>query len=102
MRLKHYSDTKLKKELLEISGQYLNLNDYKIFIFGSRVSGKGDERSDIDVGIEGPKKIPLTTMAKMREAIEQLPILYEIELVDFKKVEPGFKKVALKNIENLN
>lgn len=57
MRLEFYSIQKLKKEITKIVGQYLNLSEYKVFFFGSRVSDKGDEHSDIDIGIEGPNEI---------------------------------------------
>jgi len=49
MRLEHYPIEKLKKEILEIIGKHLDLNKYKIFFFGSRVTGKGNDRSDIDI-----------------------------------------------------
>jgi septum formation topological specificity factor MinE len=40
MKLKHYPLKKLKKEILEIVGKYLDLKEYKVFFFGSRVSEK--------------------------------------------------------------
>ncbi|MDP3244669.1 MAG: nucleotidyltransferase domain-containing protein [bacterium] len=103
MRLEHYSAIKLKKEITTLVGRYLDLKNggYKIFFFGSRVTGKGDEKSDIDVGIEGKDKIAAKTMSKMKEEIENLSILYKIELVDFRKVSSDFKKVALKKIERI-
>lgn len=99
MRLEHYSEEKLKKELKEIVGKKLDLKSYRLFFFGSRTMGKGTERSDIDVGIEGPKEIPLQTMARLKEALEKLPLLYKVELVDFKNVPEDFRKIALQSIE---
>ena len=99
MRLEHYSETKLKKEILEILGKRLDLKKYKIFFFGSRVSGLGNERSDIDIGIEGPEKALDLAWLDIQEEIENFPSLYKIELVDFKRVTPIFKEVALQNIE---
>ena len=90
---------KLKKELLSIVGKHLDLNSHRLFFFGFRAGGKGSERSDIDVGIEGPEKISLPIMARMREEIEDLPLLYKIDLVDFKDVSFDFREVALQNIE---
>ncbi|MEK7189472.1 MAG: nucleotidyltransferase domain-containing protein [Patescibacteria group bacterium] len=52
-RLEYYPVEKLKKELKDIAAKYLDLKKYHLFFFGSRVTGKGSERSDIDVGIEG-------------------------------------------------
>lgn len=101
MRIEHYSLKKLKEEILGIVGKYLDLKQYKIFFFGSRVSGKGSEKSDIDVGIEGPQEIPFETMAKIKEEVDNLPTLYKIEIVDFSKVSPDFKEVAKQKIEVL-
>ncbi|MEK7659346.1 MAG: nucleotidyltransferase domain-containing protein [Patescibacteria group bacterium] len=101
MRIEHYPVQKLKKEIAEIIGQYLDLCEYKIFFFGSRVSDGGNQYSDIDIGIEGPLEIPYEIMAKIKEGVENLPILYKIEIVDFKKVSPDFRKVSSANQEYL-
>lgn len=101
MRLEHYPVEKLKQEILQIVGRHLNLDEYHLFFFGSRVNGKGTERSDIDVGIEGKSEIAVEIMGKIGEELEKLPILYKIELVDFKKVPADFRKVATKTIETI-
>lgn len=101
MKLEFYSVEKLKKEILEIVIKYLNLNKYKVFFFGSRVSGKNDEYSDIDVGIEGPEEIPTRVIYQIKEDIEDLPILYKIEVVDFYNVSSKFKKVASQHLESI-
>ena len=54
MKLAHYPEKKLKKEILEIIGKHLDLRKYKVFFFGSRVKGDNFPRADIDIGIEGP------------------------------------------------
>lgn len=99
MRLEHYPVEKLKKEILQIASRHLDLEDYHLFFFGSRVNGKGDERSDIDVGLEGKNEVPIEVMGRINEELSRLPILYKIELVDFKKVPPDFRKVALQAVE---
>ena len=101
MRIEFYPSEKLKKEILAIIGEYLDLKKYKVFFFGSRVEGKGNERSDIDIGIEGPEGILLGIMAQIQENIDNLPILYKIEVVDFKNVSPDFREVALQYIESI-
>lgn len=102
MRLEHYPEEKLKKEILEIIGKYLDVKQYKVFFFGSRVSGKGDERSDIDVGIEGLEPLPAGALLDIQEEIENLPTLYKVEVVDFSRVDERFKKVAQAHIEMIN
>lgn len=94
MRIEHYSLTKLKKEVAGIIAKYLDISKYKVFFFGSRVSSKGNEYSDIDIGIEGPEEIPYEIMAEIKEDIENLQTLYKIEIVDFKKVSSDFQQVS--------
>jgi predicted nucleotidyltransferase len=103
MKLEHYSEEKLKKEILEIIGKYLDLKKYKVFFFGSRVSGKGDELSDIDVGIEGVNKFDESIIYKIKEDIEEnLNILYKIDVVNFTDASEKFLKVASQFKEYIN
>ncbi len=102
MKTKFYPAEKLKKEILEIVGKYLERDSCRVFFFGSRVEGKGNERSDIDVGIEGLKEIPYEIMAKIKEDVENLPTLYKIDIVDFKKVSADFYEIALQNAETIS
>lgn len=81
--------------------KHLDLKRYKVFVFGSRMTGKGDEHSDIDIGIEGDKPIPRVIFSKIRDEIEDIPVLYTIELVDFKRVPKEFRDIALQNVEPL-
>lgn len=101
MRLRHYPKEKLAKELQAIFSKHLDMSQYKVFVFGSRVSGRGDDRSDIDIGIEGSNAVPDKIMAAIKEELEELPTLYRIDVVDFKTASPSFKQVALENIEPL-
>ena len=102
MRLEHESVEKVKNEVLKIISKYLDLQKYKVFFFGSRINGYSHERSDIDLGIEGPEAIPFLVLGKIKGEIEDLPILYKIEVVDFKNVSDKFKRVALEHAETIN
>ena len=102
MRLEHYSEKKLKKEILEIVGKRLDLKKYKVFFFGSRVKGDNFERSDIDIGIEGSEEISSGIKLDIEEEIEKIPTLYKIDFVDFKEVGKNFAKIAKEKIEILN
>ncbi|MEK7541952.1 MAG: nucleotidyltransferase domain-containing protein [Patescibacteria group bacterium] len=102
MRLEHYPEEKLKREILAILGRHLDLARYRVFFFGSRViPGKGTERSDIDIGIEGPP-IPTSVWFDILKELEEVPTLYTIQLVDFNTVAARFKEVALQHIETIS
>jgi hypothetical protein len=99
VRLEHASAENLKMVITQIIARHLDLGDYEVFFFGSRVSGTASERSDIDIGIEGPQKIPFSVLSQIREEIDELPVLYKIDVIDFKQASEGFRQVALKHIE---
>lgn len=67
---------------------------YRIFLFGSRAQGTAHERSDIDIGIEGPGPVPLEALSAIQEELDEAPTLYTIEVVDFTRVPEKFRRVA--------
>lgn len=71
---------------------------YRIFLFGSRASGTAHDRSDIDIGIEGPTPVPRATLVAIEDEIDEAPTLYTIEIVDFARVSDSFKRVAADRI----
>ncbi|MDP3764635.1 MAG: nucleotidyltransferase domain-containing protein [bacterium] len=101
MRLENYPSEKLKDQIIKIVGKHLDLSQYKVFFFGSRVSGGGDDRSDIDVGIDGLNPVPLGALLDIKDELDNLPVLYKIDVVDFKDISDQFRQVALEKIEEL-
>ena len=99
MQIEFYPNEKLKREILEIVKKHLDTRLWRVFFFGSRVRGDNFPRSDIDIGIEGPKSIPIKTKYKIKDDLENLPTLYKFDFVDFKNVSEKFRKEALKNVE---
>jgi len=71
---------------------------YRIFLFGSRTTGRAHARSDIDIGIEGPGPVPRETLAAIDDETEEVPTLYTIEVVDFARVSESFREVARQRI----
>lgn len=46
--------------------KHLDLNKYRVFVFGSRVTGKSSERSDIDIGIDGATAVSAVIMESIK------------------------------------
>ena len=86
--------------LKEILDKNLSGISYNAFIFGSQANKTSLIRSDIDVGIIA-EDITAYQLSKINAAIEELPMLYKIDLVNFMEVDAQFKSVALKNVEKL-
>jgi len=99
MRLEHRRVEDLERSLVQIFRSYPELAGSRFFFFGSRVTGRGDERSDVDVGILGSKPVPARVWLDLQDAVDDLPFLYKVDLVDFQRVSPAFREVALQATE---
>lgn len=84
------------KEILKVNLVGIN---YRAFIFGSQANINELKRADIDLGILGDQPISVQQLSKINESIENLPMLYNIDVVDFNEVDDRFKNIALKNTE---
>jgi uncharacterized protein len=71
---------------------------YRVFLFGSRAAGRATERSDIDIGIEGPAPVPGPALAAIHEELDESPTLYTVEVVDFTRVPEKFRMVAQQRV----
>ena len=98
LTLEHADRRQLEDRVLEILARYLDdVNEYRIFFFGSRTNGKSTEGSDIDIGILGEEKLPLKTLGEIQSEIDELPYLYKIQMIDFRRAEKFFRDVALQH-----
>lgn len=77
------------------------LKGYRVFLFGSRVTGAERPRSDFDVGVDGEKELPIATYYEIADMLEELPTLYRVDWVDMQRVSPEFRDRALRAIEVL-
>ena len=74
---------------------------YCTFVFGSQANKALLKRSDIDVGIIAENKITPQQLSKISAEIEDLPMLYKVDLVNFEDTDSGFRAIAIQNIELL-
>jgi predicted nucleotidyltransferase len=89
----------IKQWLKEVLEDNLRDISYRAFIFGSQANKDELIRSDIDVGILADNAIPTINFVSISNAIEDLLMLYKIDLVDFTQVGERFKEVAMRNVE---
>ena len=91
----------VERQIREIVFKFLNPKEYKVFIFGSRATGKAKKFSDYDIGILGKKPVPGEKMALTEEAFEESDLPFKIEVVDFSLVSSKFQNIALSKIKEL-
>lgn len=81
----------IARQVAGIVRQVLDDPAYRVYLFGSWVSGEAAARSDVDIGIEGPTPVSPVAMAKIREACDSLSTLRTVDIVDLGGVAPGFR-----------
>jgi predicted nucleotidyltransferase len=80
----------------------LDKDKVKVFVFGSRAIGDSRKFSDIDVGIDmGGERVPAGVFLELQDRLSESDIPYVVDLVDFKNVNNGFRKLAMSKIINL-
>lgn len=75
--------------------------DAEVIWFGSWSQRRAQPRSDIDVAVSTGKPIPPEQMALLHEAVEDLPTLYDIDIVDLSVTGPALREEVLKYGERL-
>lgn len=71
----------------------------RVVLFGSRVAGTGDERSDFDLGFDAGAPLPPQTLARLEELFEELSILQKVDVVDLAAADEKFRAVAARHEE---
>ncbi|MDE3058926.1 MAG: nucleotidyltransferase domain-containing protein, partial [Bacteroidota bacterium] len=86
------------KRAAAIARKYLSdVQGVEFFLFGSRASGKYHDRSDYDFGITVSSKLDIKKFWALKDELENIPVLQQIELVDFSRVSRSFRVLASKN-----
>ena len=75
--------------------------DTEIIWFGSWPQGKALPHSDIDVAISSGEPIAPERMGLLLEAVDELPTLYEIDIIDLNATGPALRQEILKHGERL-
>ena len=61
-------------------------------LFGSRARGDAGIRSDIDLALVSADKLPPDLLARIREALEEAPIPFRTDIVDYRSASPELRQ----------
>ncbi|MDY7002084.1 MAG: nucleotidyltransferase domain-containing protein [Thermodesulfobacteriota bacterium] len=62
----------------------------KVFLYGSTAKGEASQGSDIDVAVATLKPLPPGLLSAIREALDESPVPYPVELIDLSLVSPDW------------
>lgn len=78
-----------KEKLLKLINKHLP--SAKIYLFGSRATGKHSKTSDIDIAIDNTKKADQYKIASIRLSINELNLPIDVDIVDFHSIPQQMK-----------
>ena len=68
--------------------------DAEVWAFGSRAKGTARKNSDLDLAIVGSVAIPVRVMNRLRRAFEDSRIPFQVDLVDWQRLDDDFREVV--------
>ena len=85
----------LAPEYLSVLKEILDLHllpEAKVWVFGSRVTGRTKKFSDIDLLVDTGEPISLEKMARLNLAFEESILPYKVDIVDIAAISDVLKK----------
>ena len=67
----------------------------RVYLFGSRATGRARRASDIDVAVWPLAELPEGTLAVIREALHESTVPYTVDLVDLRDTDAAFRARVL-------
>lgn len=88
----------IEDNIKKIIFKHLSPKEYRVFVYGSRATGRDRKWSDYDIGIMGKEETPQAVLANLSEELENSDIPVNVDVVDFHHVSDRFKNLALYKI----
>ena len=88
IKVKPLNDREILLKVVQTVKNYLP--EATVYLFGSRAQGRERKNSDFDIAIEWKEKVPLCTIYRIREELEELPTLKSFDIVDLKRCSREF------------
>lgn len=73
-------DEKTKHKIIAVISALMP--DVKIYLFGSRARGTNSPSADIDIALDGGKKLPVEDVDEIKSMLRESNIMYTIDVVD--------------------
>lgn len=70
---------------------------YSVWAFGSRVNGRPQKFSDLDLALVSNEKIDWRIIERLKDAFSESDLPIMIDVVDFNSVSENFRKIIFEN-----
>ena len=65
----------------------------KIWVFGSRATGRARRYSDLDLAIDAGRRLTLDEIAGLNQAFSDSDLPYMVDLVDWRDIDDRWRKI---------
>jgi predicted nucleotidyltransferase len=76
--------------------------DAKLWVFGSRTTGRARRYSDLDLAVDAGRPLTLDERARLAEAFEESDLPYHVDIVDWQTITPDFRRIIAADRIRLN
>lgn len=76
------------------------LPDAEIFIYGSRVQGKAQKYSDVDIALKGI--ISFKDLLRLKVLFEDSTFPYKVDIIDLDSIKPEFYRIIKQDLHKIN
>ncbi len=73
--------------------------EFDVFAFGSRVSGTAKPYSDLDLTIMTTSPLPLSQLARLKEAFSESDLPMKVDIVDWSTLSDDFREIIKQSQE---
>jgi predicted nucleotidyltransferase len=93
----------LKPEQLRIVQEILadHVPEFEVLAFGSRVTGREKEHSDLDLAVLTTTPLPLRRLLRLQEAFDESDLPIKVDVVDWAAADENFRAVIRQACETI-
>jgi len=66
---------------------------FKVWVFGSRATGRARRYSDLDLAIDAGRPMTLDEAASLAEAFSESDLAYRVDVVDWRAIDDRFRQI---------
>ena len=81
-----------RRIVLDLLAEYLPKAG-KVWVFGSRATGRARRYSDLDLAIDAGRRLTLDECAILAEAFEESDLPYRVDIVDWHAIDDRFRSL---------
>jgi predicted nucleotidyltransferase len=89
----------LVEEVVRVVCDHVHEERLRMYLFGSWAQGRALSVSDLDIALDTGRPISPAIIQKIAYALDELPTLRRVDIVDLQAVDQGFRKRVLQQGE---